>query len=329
MKRIGELDVRDLTPLPRWAASVVFALLCIVAFVGLRLLVDLPFPGVAPFALAFPVILVATLFGGPVGGWLTWAGTMLWAWCYGLAPAGSLLLEHSGDAPRLVLNALAGALILIVTRAFRDSAAEVRMARDAQLAERALFLRELEHRVANNFAIVAAVLRLHSRRAESASSSETLDHLIARIDGIARSHRHLYAAGDFSDEVDLRQYLSGLCESLTEGLLAQTPVQLILHADHVLVTRDRAVMIGVIVNELVTNAAKHAFPEGSAGEIRVELRQSLAGMVLSVQDNGRGIPSGASNGIGRPLLDDLVRQASASVTLHSEPGQGVHYIIAF
>ncbi|MEZ6022167.1 MAG: histidine kinase dimerization/phosphoacceptor domain -containing protein [Hyphomonadaceae bacterium] len=306
--------------------ALVFALVCSLGFIAIRAAVDAAVPGSAPFALCYPIVLIATLFAGQTCGFTTLGLTLVYAWYFVLPVQSSFTFSEPTDLSRTIINAFAASLVVLVTQAFRRSAREARQAREQQLAERELFLRELDHRVANNFTTVSALLHLQRRRTTDEGAGASLDDMITRVDSIARAHRHLYASGSFATTVDMAPYLGELCSALNEGLFKDRPVTVSCDVHAAALPRDRAVTLGIIVNELVTNAAKHAFPDGAAGAISVHFEPVDGNWRLRVRDTGRGIAANTSNGgFGRTLLDGLARQAGARMEMHSAPGQGAEY----
>jgi two-component sensor histidine kinase len=326
MGRIGELDLPNrLAPtVPEWLSSVIIGLAAAACAGVLRFLLDLLTPGVAAFALIFPAVTVATLFARWLAGSVTAAISVGFIWFFiypqrGAYPANSTLALVSVASVCIAL-AITIAIADLFRRAVRRATAE----RDAELAERDLFLAEFDHRVKNNFALVAALLDLQRRRAQSPETVEALSSALARVESIARAHRHLYRDGSTSpSEVDIAAYLTELCAALAEALFLRGAITLDCQADHAAIPRDRAVSIGLIVNELVTNAAKHAFADLDQGRIEVRFHAAAPGWRLTVSDNGSGMPAeprpAKGGGLGQRLIDGFVRQARGRATVDSDP----------
>lgn len=323
MTRIGELDLPDrLSPaVPRWATQVAVALLCAGLGGLLRLAINLIAPGSAVFALVFPMIMVATLFARWQSGAIAAVISIVYAYyfIYVASPTSQV-------APYLVLFAIScsAALTIALAELFRVVARRATRERDREIADRDLMLREFDHRVKNNFAIVASMLDIQRRRVDDPAAIEALETAMMRVDSIARAHRHLYRDGQ-AQEVNIGDYLEDLCATLADALSLRGGVKLTCHAEPALIGRDRAVSIGLIVNELATNAAKHAFVGRDSGEITVSwARRAEGGWRLTVADDGVGMAGRAKvrrtdgGGLGKRLIDAFARQAGGELTTTSD-----------
>lgn len=323
MSALGELDLLDrLAPtVPRWVTQLGVALLCAAAIEISRGLVNTVAPGSAVFALIFPAIMIATLFARWPAGVMTAAIAIAYTFFVIYLPTAAVRTTIN---PRFAVFAVgvSAAMTIALAEIFRRSVRRATEERDREIAERDLMLSEFEHRVKNNFAIVAGMLDIQRRRAVNGAAADALEAAMRRVDSIARVHRHLYRQGQ-ADEVDVREYLVELCATLAEALLLRGAVTLACDADRALIPRDRAVSIGLVVNELVTNAAKHAFAGRDQGTIAVSWqRRPEGGWRLAVSDDGVGMPSeprpaGADGGLGQRLIEAFARQARGKLTAAS------------
>jgi two-component sensor histidine kinase len=287
----------------------------------IRILLQMFVPGAAPFALLYPFAVLATLLSSWRAGVITFYLGLIGAWYVVLPPEG-FALGSSSDRARLVINALSGGLILFIAHTFRASAKRAGAERAAKLEERELLLRELNHRVTNNFAMVASLLQLQASRAQDSGAKAALAGALNRVMSISQAHRNLYAGNDMA-RVDMSVYLEDLCRNLAEALFLGEIVRLECDAFPASMERDRAVAIGLVVNELVTNAAKHAFTETTGGRIEVTFQPEGPGWRLTVKDDGKGLPDDfhtKRNGLGRGLVEAFARQAGGAFSYVEGPG---------
>jgi two-component sensor histidine kinase len=323
MQRLSEIDLPALAPkVPPIVIDIVTALFCFGAMVVLRLVLQSVIPGSAPFALLYPFGLIATLLSSWRAGALTFYGGLIGAWYLVLPPMG-FELEGAADAARLAINACSGAATLAIAQLFRDSAKRGAAERAVKLEERELLLRELNHRVTNNFSMVASLLQMQASRAAEPAAKAALTSALNRVMSVSQAHRNLYASGHDMGRVDMAVYLEDLCRNLAEALFLGDIVALDCRAAHASMVRDRAVAIGLVVNELVTNAAKHAFSEGRTGSIRVTFEPAGQGWRLTVSDDGKGLPPDyqkTRNGLGRGLVEAFARQAGGVLSIADGPG---------
>ncbi|HEY8616032.1 sensor histidine kinase [Phenylobacterium sp.] len=177
---------------------------------------------------------------------------------------------------------------------------------------------ELNHRVKNNLALVSSLLALQARTAPPDVRGH-LQKAVDRIQAISDVHASLYRSSR-KDDVDFAAYLGDLCQRLQSSLLEHDRIRISLLAEPAVLPLDRAVAVGVVVNELVTNAAKHAYPPPAAGEISVRLERVDRSLVLSVADRGRGLPGEPGAGLGMRLVRSMVQQIGGSLEVSGEGG---------
>lgn len=209
-----------------------------------------------------------------------------------------------------------------------ESDQAVREARDR--AE--LLLQEVNHRVANSLGLVAAMVRMQAGLLTDPAAFQALQETQARIAAIAGVHRRLYAS-DLIGMVEIDDYLGSLVGELRESLVdEERPYGIELTADRLTVATDKAVSIGVMVGELVTNAFKYAYGKGQSGVIRVAMTlvdRDTARLV--VEDDGRGFdpaaPS-AGTGLGSKILAAMALSLKAQVAQHVD-GSGTRVVIDF
>lgn len=199
----------------------------------------------------------------------------------------------------------------------------------ASNARLAALLGEVNHRVANSLQLVSAMVRLQAGALSDEGARSALDDTQRRIGAIAQVHRRLYTSNHV-ESVDMQEYLGALVDELAEawgsegGASEGGERRLVFSAEPIRLTTDKAVSLGVIVTELVTNALKYAYPQGGAGEVRVALlRDGEDGFRLAVEDDGCGIRVDAQpkgTGLGAKLIRAMAQSLQSVVeydTAHS------------
>ncbi|WOJ91343.1 PAS domain S-box protein [Methylocapsa polymorpha] len=191
----------------------------------------------------------------------------------------------------------------------------------AALAEKDLLLGEIHHRVKNNLQIVQSLLSLQAAKIEDQSLIEMLRECQNRIHSMGLVHQTLYQSKDFA-KVDFGIFLDSLVPALLNSY-GVDPARIALSIDAVqaLLPIDTAIPCGLIINELITNSIRHAFPQGRRGNIAVELTKDAEGkMALCVTDDGVGIPAGVdltrATTLGLQLVNVLTDQLGGNCSVH-------------
>lgn len=224
-------------------------------------------------------------------------------------------LKVTGQASRqLVLNAeelvFGGPetqLLLLAVADVTDQRLAVKV-RDDLVREKAIMLKELQHRVANSLQIIASVLLQSARKVQSEETRGHLHSAHHRVMSVAAVQRHLVTTGE--PEVALAGYFTELCASIAASMIPD-PRQLTLsvECDNSTTDSEVSVSLGLIITELVINALKHGLPAARAGAIKVAYRSRGTGWSMSVTDDGVGMPAG---GVGRPGLGTSIVRALAT-----------------
>jgi two-component system, sensor histidine kinase PdtaS len=209
----------------------------------------------------------------------------------------------------------AAALIGIVLRHIARPNEEARLiVAAAEAQKREILLREMQHRVKNNFQLVLSSISIQKRRHSGVDVHRALDHVASRINAISLAHDQL-APKHEGQTVRLSYYIRALCSAIRQQV---EEIEVDLECDELELSIERALPVGLILNETAMNSIKHAFgPEG--GKIRV----SLVGGIgygegrLTVADNGRGIQNLAENGSGLKLIASLARQIGGKIDQES------------
>jgi two-component sensor histidine kinase len=225
-----------------------------------------------------------------------------------------------------VVKSSGGDFVELLETAFSHALASVRLHHAKIAAEEALrvsntrleaLLREVNHRVANSLQMVSAFVHMQARTLPDEAARAALQDTERRIQAIAQVHRRLYTSDDV-DSVAMDDYLAALVEELEETWsTSASPRPIRLVADALRLHPDKAVSLGVIVNELVSNACKYAYDESVAGEIRVRLaRAEPSHFQLVVEDDGCGLVEGAAprgSGLGSRLVIAMAKSLASSV----------------
>jgi two-component sensor histidine kinase len=205
----------------------------------------------------------------------------------------------------------------MVRKARDDAEAEVHASRDryaALAAEREVLLREVNHRVGNSLQIIASLLHLQANSSTQDGVKAALTNAMGRVAAVAQVHRRLYTSHDLKS-VLLNQYLEALLEDLRRSAEGNKMSRLTLKAEPIEIDPDRAVAIGIIVNELVMNAVKYAYPDG-AGPIHIVLNAHGDDLELSIADDGVGLnvkTDPRSTGMGQRIVTAMAQKLDASV----------------
>lgn len=229
-----------------------------------------------------------------------------------------LVKDTQGEFVALLHVAATSALEAARVRKARDDAeAEVHASRDrfaALAAEREVLLREVNHRVGNSLQIIASLLHLQANSSSDDDVKAALTNAMGRVAAVAQVHRRLYTSHDLKS-VMLNQYLEALLEDLRRSAEGNRMSRLTLKSEAVEIDPDRAVAIGIIVNELVMNAVKYAYPDG-AGPIHVDLQAVGDNVELVIADDGVGLQvkqDPRSTGMGQRIVSAMANKLEANV----------------
>ena len=240
----------------------------------------------------------------------------------------------------LVIVAVIGGAVAVIARYTKDlratrdqvkalnSELEQRVARRtadlAQARDRAeLLLAEVNHRVANSLTLVSSLVSLQAKALNDKAAKDALAETQDRIVAISLVHTRLYSSGDVRS-VALKEYLSGLLSHLRSSLRSESHgVDLAFEIDAIELETDATVNLGVVITELVTNAFKYAYPDGT-GEVRVRLKRLSDDVELVVEDDGIGKAEGApalGTGVGTRIVNAMCASLGSHMTYRQrEPG---------
>ncbi|WP_088347231.1 MULTISPECIES: histidine kinase dimerization/phosphoacceptor domain -containing protein [Rhodomicrobium] len=233
--------------------------------------------------------------------------------------------------PLLRADIEAGVQSAQLRRAKEAAEQEITAARDrykALAAERALLLREVNHRVSNSLQLIASLLQFQSR----AATPEVKDALLEahnRVLAVAKVHRSLYTSQNVQS-VSLHRYIEALAEDIQSAAGDSADAnQFSLEAEAIEIEPDRAVAVGVILTELMLNARKHAYPQGN-GPIRISLKMTEPNRgVLSVEDDGVGLNGGQlAGGLGTVIIKAMAQKLGAEMS-YDPTHKGTRALVSF
>ena len=209
--------------------------------------------------------------------------------------------------------------------AIEDVTERVRLEREHAAAHKRIdmLLQELTHRVKNSLQFIGAMVLIESRSHKSGEGKAALERVSHRITALGQLYSTLSKA-DTVEAVDAATYLDELCRDLIASVHKEGDTSVMLKTDFEsgLLPTDRAIPIGLIVNELVTNAVKYAFPGEAKGTVMVTLKRLPGELRLTVADDGQGLdPLRADSGLGGRLVDGFAQQLGGQVEWKSD-GRG-------
>ncbi len=252
---------------------------------------------------------------------------------------GAFAIERSGAEP-VIVEAYSNiiedddgnqvfrlAALVCVRTAAEGAAADL----ERQLREKDTALREIQHRVRNNLQMITALIRLEARTAKVGAASGQFDEIAGRIEALQLLYNSLSEDG-LAQEVDLGAYLSQIASAVMKAH-ATEGVRLDLKVDAWPVSVNVAMPTGLVVNELLTNALKHAFNGREAGTISLHSLVDGEGCRVVISDDGNGLPEGSAwpqpGKLSALIVQSLRENARARVVAESNPGQGLRVMIVF
>jgi two-component sensor histidine kinase len=318
-RRLGRL-------LPRPLTEALTGIVITAALVGLRVAMTPVVGDAAPFALALLAMVFATLVAGWRSGLVSILLGIAVIWYFVLDPPHSFGLPTTTFAS-LVFAAVTAALILLALSLYQREvrAGELERARRINFLGHAL--REMDHRTKNNFQIVTSLLQLQAHRSGNAEAKAALGEAVERLRAMSAVYDSLTLSSQGLGTVRLQDQLQEICDKVRDGLLPDG-VALETALEPMLVPHETGACIGIVVNELVTNACKHAFPE-RPGRIRVTARREGPEAWIAVEDDGRGMPGSARGrrGLGTRLVEAFVQRLHGRSEIRSSEAGTVHTIM--
>ncbi len=199
-----------------------------------------------------------------------------------------------------------------------------------QREELEILNREIHHRVKNNLQIISSLLDLQSEASNDPRTAEKFLEGSQRVQSMAYIHQNLYQ-GENTESVDIQQYISMLTGNLLQSYQAGN-ITLTSDIEALKLHSDTVIPLGMIINELVSNALKYAFKNNDNGEIKVVLKKINEKLLLQVRDNGIGIPKDVDvskgNSFGYRIISAFAKKLHALITINNEKGTDVQILIS-
>lgn len=204
---------------------------------------------------------------------------------------------------------------------------------EQSLKEKEVLLKEIHHRVKNNMQVVSSILNLQSSYLNDPYALSVLKESQNRIKTMSYIHESLYQNKTFTS-VNFSEYLQTLTNNIIQSYsISESKIKLILDIEKITLSLDNTIPTGLIVNELLSNAIKHAFPGENTGAITVNLKQELNNINLSIKDNGAGfddyIDFYNSPSLGLQLVNTLIEQINGTINFSSKKNEGTNVFITF
>ncbi len=192
--------------------------------------------------------------------------------------------------------------------------------------EKELLLKEIHHRVKNNMQIISSLLRLQSGMINDQNIRMMFQDTQQRIKSMSLVHEELYKTKDFAG-LDVKQYLEKLTEELIDTYNINKTIHTVLKIDEVYLSIDTLIPLGLLINEIISNAFKHAFNGMNEGVLQVSLEHKNSIVTLMISDNGKGMKNiDVKQSLGMELIETLSDQLDAKMTLNTMAGYEYRFV---
>jgi two-component sensor histidine kinase/type III secretory pathway component EscS len=280
----------------------------------------------APFALGFLAVVLATLVAGWRTGLVALVTGQALIWYFILPAHRSFVLDDAEGAYGLALATATQLVIIFALGLYQREIRRGEVERRRRINFLGHALREMDHRTKNNFQIVTSMLVLQGNRSASPEVKAALDEAAERLKAVSAVYAALTPSSEGLAAVRLQDHLEEVCRQLRRGVLSDE-ISLSTELEPLVVPHETAISLGIVVNELVTNACKHAFPDGR-GRIIVRARREGATARVEVADDGRGLPEPrARGGLGTRLISAFVQRLKGRSEISSSPAGTLHTVL--
>jgi two-component sensor histidine kinase len=278
----------------------------------------------APYALGFLAVVLAALLAGWRSGLVAIVVGQILLWYLVVPTRYSFAIHRPADAWGLALTTFTQLVILFALYLYQREVKAGELDRQRRINFLGHALREMDHRTKNNFQIVTSMLQLQASKA-SGEVKAALREAAERLQAVSAVYATLAPSSQGLASVRLHDQLDEMCGQIRRGILPEG-ISLETELEPVLVPNDTAVAVGIIVNELVTNACKHAFVDRT-GTIRVRTRLDGGGAIVEVADDGRGVAAtGGKSGVGTRLIGAFVHRLKGRSEISSSAEGTVHRV---
>ena len=331
MKRIlrSRLPQRLRGTLPPILVEIAIGVAIPVAVVVIRLLLT-PLAGDrAPYSFVFAGVVFACVLAGWRSGLIALVAGQVLTWFMVVEPLWQFPPSEHSRVGGLIIATLSELIILAVIALYQREVDKSSTEREQRMDLLGEALAEIDHRTRNNYQTVLALVQLQAQRSCQPEVKAALQQVADRIQAVTLATERLALRSDDLGTVRLGEHLCQLCEQVERGL-SRDGVRVECEVDDLSASSDKAICLSIIVNELVTNALKHAFEGAENGTIHVRSAMEAGRVAIVVEDNGRGMAASGSNGgsgLGTRLVERFVRQLGGKHIVSSSADGTQHKVL--
>ncbi len=314
----------QLSPLLKAVVMVCTCIIYVVIFIFLRDLLTVSIN----FFVLIPMFVAASLYqfwGGIISGTLALPFNLFILWLLddmSYSPASKIITFIFGIGTGAALGFLSSFYVRL-----RQEIAEHKKAQtilDKTLSQKKLLLKESHHRIKNNLTIIMGIIEFELLEETDQRQEVFLQNLIDRIRSVSITQNLLYSIEDI-EKIEMHQFISKLIDQISLSVAIQEQgIQFILNIDKLELNIDKALPIGLIINETCTNSIKYAFYKIENPRIEITLKKENGSFFLTLKDNGQGLPQevleGGSESVGLNLIEKMVQQMNANLKLQNDNG---------
>ncbi len=330
IKRIlrSRLPERLSGTVPPLLVEVAIGVAVAVLFSILRLLVVPWTSDRVPFSFVYLAVVAATVLAGWRSGLVAIVIGQGLAWFLILDPAWTFTLPDAAQQTSLAVSTASELIIVMILALYQREVDRAWAKREGKMDLLHKALMEIDHRTINNYQTVLALVLTQAKSAKDTAVRDALQQVADRIRAIASASRQLAMASESLEKVRTADHLHELCVQIERGL-SRPGISLECRFDDIVLPADQTICLSILVNELVTNSLKHAFPDDQEGVIRVALTGGADAIELTIEDNGVGTKATAKSrgsGLGTKLIATFVKQLRASHQISSGEAGTTHRI---